>query len=241
MPRWRTVSIRSELVEEIRKILKTGRFRSVSEFVSEAIRLRLEDSRDLLARSFVVDEQGQTSMPLRRLEQLWWVLAKLSENLIRKGVDVKFAPELRNCKTLLNFVHEHTCPTCDKEIVDEKLWDLQDSLEKIKHELISAALNVSKDYAEDWIDEIDKAERGELEYRMSYAVSRFVPGLPKDSARGWARLTLPKPVTEERIQGISEQFGVVTEFEDDFHVIIRGEKASVKKAVQGLAGIFKEG
>lgn len=240
MPRWRTVSIRSELVEEIRKILKTGRYGSVSEFVSEAIRLRLEDSKDLLARSFVVDEQEQTSMPLSRLEQLWWVLAKLSKSLTRKGVDVKFAFELRNCRTLLNFVHEHTCPTCDKEIVDDKLWDLQDSLDKIKRDLTSAARNVGKDYAENWTNEIDRAERGELEYRMSYGASRFVPGLPKDSTRGWARLTLPKPINEDRIRTISEQFGVVTEFEDNSHVIIRGEKASVKKAVQGFAGMFKE-
>ena len=43
MPEWKTVSIKKELIEEIEKILKTGRYRSISEFVSEAIRLRLEE------------------------------------------------------------------------------------------------------------------------------------------------------------------------------------------------------
>jgi len=43
MPRWKTVSIRRELINEIEKLLKTGRYRSISEFVSEAIRLRLEE------------------------------------------------------------------------------------------------------------------------------------------------------------------------------------------------------
>ncbi|MEM1582537.1 MAG: glycine cleavage system protein GcvH [Candidatus Bathyarchaeia archaeon] len=43
MPKWKTVSIREELIEEIEKAVKTGRYRSVSEFVSEAIRLRLEE------------------------------------------------------------------------------------------------------------------------------------------------------------------------------------------------------
>jgi glycine cleavage system H protein len=43
MPRWKTVSIRQELINEIEKLLKTGRYRSISEFVSEAIRLRLEE------------------------------------------------------------------------------------------------------------------------------------------------------------------------------------------------------
>lgn len=43
MSEWKTVSIRQELVKEIEKALKTGRYRSISEFVSEAIRLRLEE------------------------------------------------------------------------------------------------------------------------------------------------------------------------------------------------------
>jgi len=40
---WKTVSIRQELIKEIEETIKTGRYRSISEFVSEAIRLRLED------------------------------------------------------------------------------------------------------------------------------------------------------------------------------------------------------
>jgi len=40
---WKTVSIRQELVKEIEEALRTGRYRSISEFVSEAIRLRLEE------------------------------------------------------------------------------------------------------------------------------------------------------------------------------------------------------
>jgi len=43
MSEWKTVSIRQKLIEEIDKAIKTGRYRSISEFVSEAIRLRLEE------------------------------------------------------------------------------------------------------------------------------------------------------------------------------------------------------
>ena len=42
MPRWRRISIREELVDEIERLVKLGRYRSIAEFVSEAIRLRLE-------------------------------------------------------------------------------------------------------------------------------------------------------------------------------------------------------
>ncbi|MBS7608757.1 MAG: glycine cleavage system protein GcvH [Candidatus Bathyarchaeia archaeon] len=43
MSEWKTVSIRQELIKEIERIIRTGRYRSISEFVSEAIRLRLEE------------------------------------------------------------------------------------------------------------------------------------------------------------------------------------------------------
>jgi glycine cleavage system H protein len=40
---WKTISIRQELIKEIEEAVRTGRYRSISEFVSEAIRLRLEE------------------------------------------------------------------------------------------------------------------------------------------------------------------------------------------------------
>ncbi len=43
MSEWKTVSIRQQLIKEIEEAIKTGRYRSISEFVSEAIRLRLEE------------------------------------------------------------------------------------------------------------------------------------------------------------------------------------------------------
>ncbi|MEM2917377.1 MAG: glycine cleavage system protein GcvH [Candidatus Bathyarchaeia archaeon] len=43
MSEWKTVSIRQELIKQIEEAIKTGRYRSLSEFISEAIRLRLED------------------------------------------------------------------------------------------------------------------------------------------------------------------------------------------------------
>ena len=62
MPEWATVSIRRELIEEIRSLLeKTRRYRSVSEFVSESIRLRLEE----LSKSSIRRQQA-SSIPFIR-------------------------------------------------------------------------------------------------------------------------------------------------------------------------------
>jgi glycine cleavage system H protein len=61
MSEWKTISIRQELIKEIEKMIKTGRYRSISEFVSEAIRLRLEElSR---AEKFSSTKSQETSTP----------------------------------------------------------------------------------------------------------------------------------------------------------------------------------
>ena len=251
MPNWATISLRQKLVEEIRNVLKTGRYRSISEFVSEAIRLRLEevsrsqrhtDSINPSGRAFklsvtpeMADAERQADILVGRLEQIWWVLVEFFEDLIRNdiNVDVEIAPELRNCRTLINFIHAHNCPGCDKDVVNDKLKDLQHSLEEIKEDLTATALSFSESYAKDWVSKIDEAERGGVA-TITHVVSKFVPGLPKDPDKGWIRLTLLKPIVKEKVKEISNQFGVTTEFEKDSQIIIKGGKESVKKAVRIL-------
>jgi len=179
---------------------------------------------------------------IKRLEQVWLVLADLYQDLSRKDVHVNVASELRNCKTLIHFIRTNILhpPVKDLSTVDDSLRSSSQSLAKIKHSLILAAQSVSGNYAKDWMDKIDKAERAELNYAMIHAVSSFVPGLPKDLEKGWIRLTLPKPLAEERVQDVAEQFGAIIEFEDDFHVVIRGRKTLVKKVAQGIHDLSLE-
>jgi len=260
MPEWATVSIREELIEEIRKLLKrTGRYRSISEFVAEAIRLRLEEiarkgeavleppaeapptpSVSVTPVSLVTPEitegtRGYINVQLQRSEQIWWVLVRMFGDLVRRDVkvDAEHARQLRNCRTLINFVSSHICPECDIELANERLPDLQYSLEKVKRDLIATAICVCDDYAKDWISELDRAERGELR-EIPAAGPRFVPGLPRNSNIGWTRITLSKPVPRERVEEISRMLGVAVKPENSLHFVVRGDKKTVKKAVEML-------
>jgi len=260
MPEWATISIREELIEEIRKLMKkTGRYRSISEFVAEAIRLRLEEMArrgeaipelleevpltpsasvtpvSMVSPQITEGTRGYINVQLQRSEQIWWVLVRLFGDLVRRDVkvDAEYARQLRNCRTLINFVNSHICPECDIELANERLPDLQYSLEKVKRDLISTAICVCDDYAKDWITELDKAERGELR-EIPAAGPRFVPGLPRNSSIGWTRITLSKPVAKERVEEISRILGVEVKPENSVHFVVRGEKKTVKKAVEML-------
>ena len=260
MPDWATISIRQELIEEIRNLVKrTGRYRSISEFVAESIRLRLED---LSARNEAVAQAPLRTQPtssaqlipvstmtrpivestrtyinatLQRSEQIWWVLVRLFGDMTRKGVNVnpEYARDLRNCRTLINFVRTHACPDCDIELANKRLPELRYSLEQVKQDLVTTALCVSEGYARDWIDEIDRAERGELKESPSTGPT-FIHGLPKDDGTGWTRVTLPRPIEKEKAEEISKQLGVSVEQENSIHLVVHGEKEAVRKAVEML-------
>jgi len=260
MPEWATISIREELIDEIRKILKrTGRYRSISEFVAEAIRLRLEEMArkgevspelppeapsepslpvapvSMMAPQVTEGTRGYINVQLQRTEQIWWVLVRLFGDLVRKDVkvDAEYARQLRNCRTLINFVRSHICPECDIELANERLPQLQNTLENVKRDLVATAICVSGDYAQEWIGEIDRAERGEL--REIPAVGpRFVPGLPRNNSIAWTRITLSKPIPKERVEEISRMLGVMVKPENSLHFVVRGEKKTVKKAVEML-------
>jgi glycine cleavage system H protein len=55
MPKWKTIRVRQELVAAAKKTLETGRYRSLSEFVSETIRLRLDELKQ--SREKIVEKQ----------------------------------------------------------------------------------------------------------------------------------------------------------------------------------------
>jgi len=260
MPEWATISIREELIEEIRRLLKrTGRYRSISEFVAEAIRLRLEE----MARTSEIPQEataetvtapivpvtqvstittevaegtrGYINVQLHRSEQIWWVLVRLFGDLVRKDikVDAEFARQLRNCRTVMNFVRSHICPECDIELANDRLPELQQSLEQVKRDLLATAICVCDDYAKDWISELDRAERGELRETPT-AGPRFVPGLPRNNNIGWTRITLSKPIPKERVEQISRMLNVMVKPENSLHFVVRGDKKTVKKAVEML-------
>jgi len=259
MPEWATISIREELIEEIRKILKrSGRYRSISEFVAEAIRLRLEEmarkgetpsefleaspaspvpiaTTSLVTPQVADGTRGYINVQLQRSEQIWWVLVRLFGDLVRRNVkvDAEYARQLRNGRTLINFISSHICPECDIELANERLPDLQRVLEAVKRDLIAAAICVSGDYAQEWIGEIDRAERGELQ-QVPTAGPRFVPGLPRDHSIGWTRITLSKPVPRQRVDEIAKMFNVMVKPENSLHFVVRGDKKTVKKAVEML-------
>jgi len=172
-----------------------------------------------------------TGEEIKRLEQVWLVLSDLFQDLNQRNIRVDVASDLRNCKTLIHFIRMSvTRPSREPMTIDDSLRTLLHVLGKIQSSLISEALRFDKNYTREWMKKIDQAERAELDYTMIHTTSEFVPGLPQDPEKSWVRLTLQKPIAEERVQDVAERFGVIIEFQSDSSILISGWGESVKKA-----------
>jgi len=174
-----------------------------------------------------------TDEGIKRLEQVWLVLSDLFQDLNRRNISVDVASDLRDCKTLIHFIRTSVAhPSKEPMTIEASFRNLLQILDKIRSNLISEALRLDENYVNEWMKKIDKAERGELDFPMIYALSEFIPDLPRDPEKGWIRLALQKPIAEERVQEVAEQFGVIIEFKNDSHVLISGRGDSVKKAIK---------
>jgi Arc/MetJ-type ribon-helix-helix transcriptional regulator len=263
MPEWTTISLREELIEEVRRLVKkTGRYRSISEFVAEAIRRRLEEMDNKTDRShessqealstpvlsvtpvmmeatqFIEDKRDYINAQLQRSEHICDLLVRFFEDIVLKGarVDIEHSHQLKNCRTLIDFINSIICQNCDTgdiESASERLSDLQTILENIKRDLITTSMTVSSDYAQLWINEIDKAERSELKEVLT-AGSKSALDEPGNGNVGYARVTLSKSIPKEKVEEVSRMFRVLVKPENSVHFVVRGEKQTVKKAIKML-------
>jgi hypothetical protein len=169
---------------------------------------------------------------VKPFERTWLVLVKLFEELVAHGVELD-ASALRDSKTLLHLIRTTPSDPCSGPMSESGnlLLVLGESLERAKAELITASLKLGEARSNYWRERVSRAELEDTEQFIVYGESRFFPGLPRNPRRGWARLTLQKPIGEGRLQDVAEQFGVLVEFEDDLHLLFEGEPSLVKKAL----------
>ncbi len=86
MPKWRTIRVKQELVAAAKRTLERGHYRSLSEFVSEAIRLRLDELKQ--SHEKIVEKKAEYPVIQERLlytPKHMWVMVTPEGN-IRVGL-----------------------------------------------------------------------------------------------------------------------------------------------------------
>ena len=179
MSKWKTVSIRQELINEIAKVLKTGRYRSISEFVSEAIRLRLEE----LLRVERIPVEKRTE-PLATPVQLLYTPKHTWAQIIPDG-NIRVGVSDYAQRQLKGIAHIHTEPV-GKEInkmepfgVAETWMFMLDLYAPVSGKIVKVNEHLKNDphvinedpYTEGWIAEIKPKNSLVLEQELKNLLS----------------------------------------------------------------------
>ena len=169
-------------------------------------------------------------------EQTWLVLVELLTDLRKKGIKIpkNVTKNIQMAKTVINFYKvDPTDPERQVEVkrINEFLTSAQDSL-------MTLANKFSGDYADDWMEKLLKASRGEEVYPQKKTDSKFVVGAP--SGYSMIRVNFKAPLSDDWVQEIAKYHNVIIEFVEDHFIAVYGDQENLKKSLQELSTFFKE-
>ena len=169
---------------------------------------------------------------MESIEQTWIVTQRMAGEVKKAGFAVDSAVNrLRSAKAMLNECR------LDEHARAELLPKASALIEDAQREIVSTAEPLGTDFTEKWTAELKRALMGEKigEFTVEGS-SKFYSNMPRD--RKWVRVAIPESVKKE-LEGIGDRAGAEIRPDGDSHVIIAGEKASIRKALDEISPYFK--
>lgn len=169
-------------------------------------------------------------------EQTWLILVDLLTDLNKKGFNIPkdINSELGLIRSSINVYKRD--PSHPEMINSLAKADM--SMANIQGTLIDLASEVNEEYLNKWLDLLKLASKGKYDQKMPRSESRFLVNTPPGMSAG--RITLKKPLAEERVQEIAEYNGIIIEFDDDITVAIYGDKNNVQDGLKEMGPFFSE-
>ena len=174
-----------------------------------------------------------TALPM---EQTWLVLVELLTDLRKQGAKIpdEVTKNIRLAKSTINF---YKADPTNPEMMSE-LKRINDFLNSIQDTLLDLADEISEDYKDKWIEKLMRASRGETVVEKEETAPKFAVGVP--AGFSMVRVTFQEPLSEERLNDIAEEYGVIIEFEEDNVVAIYGDKDNVKASLKEISSFFQK-
>ncbi|MDI6723664.1 MAG: DUF2096 domain-containing protein [Methanobacterium sp.] len=174
-----------------------------------------------------------TDLPI---EQTWLILVELFTDLKKKNVEIpdEVTKNIRLARSTINF---YKSDPNNPEMMNE-LRRINNLLNSVQDTLLDLSDEIGEEYKEEWIESLKRAARGETVIEKEVSTPKFVVGAP--AGFSMVRVTFNEPMSEERINDIAEEYGIIIEFEEDNIIALYGDKEKVKESLKEIASFFKE-
>ncbi|AMK14967.1 DUF2096 domain-containing protein [Methanobrevibacter olleyae] len=170
------------------------------------------------------------------IERSWLVIVNLSTELYKKGIQIpnEINKDLGLVKSQIGFYKKD--PSHPDMINEMAKADM--SLNEIQGVLLSLAESYDKGFYEEWLDKLQRANKGEEIFKTPDTQSKFILNAPPGFS--YAKITLKNPIAEDRVQEIAEYYGLIMEFDSDLTIALYGEKPKIQSALREMAPFFLE-
>lgn len=171
------------------------------------------------------------------LEQTWLVLVELLTDLKKKEkmIPLEINDDLKILKSLINF---YKVDPTETERMNE-LERINSIITNVQQSLLDISEDLGEEYNKKWLKKLQKATIGDKIYENKEIKSNFVINTPPGFS--FSRITFDKPISEDRIQEISEYHNLITEFEgDEVLLIFSLSLDNMKKGIKELGSFFNE-
>jgi hypothetical protein len=166
------------------------------------------------------------------IEQAWVVTDLMAKEAKKAGLAVDGVVSLlRSAKAILNECHLNVLTR------GELLPKASTLINEAQREIFSLAEPLGSDFAEKWTQELKRALHGEKV--GDFAVegsSKFYPNMPRN--KDWVRVAIPDSV-KKKLKDFEQKAGVEIQKDGETHVVIIGEKESIRKALDEMSPYFK--
>ncbi len=173
-------------------------------------------------------------MRSENIEQNWLVTMRMALDLKESGQAVDEILELlKSAKTLLNqyLVYENTAP--------DTLPKAGDLVDRAQSKVFLKAKPLGRTFREKWDSTLKRVVAGEKVENFMVQKSVFYPSMPRN--KRWVRIKPPKSLTEKRLSDIARNTNVEIMPHEDKHVLIVGDKETLREAVKEISQYMKKG
>lgn len=167
------------------------------------------------------------------IEQAWIATDLMAKEAKKSGLGVdKAVMLLRSAKALLNECHLNAATR------NELLPRASTLINEAQKEIFALAEPLGDEFEKRWTEELKRALHGEKigEFKVEGS-SKFRPNMPRDGE--WVRVAIPGRA-KKKIKDIEKSAGVEMRNDGDAHIIIKGDRESIRKALDELSPYFKQ-
>jgi hypothetical protein len=164
---------------------------------------------------------------------IWLTLEDLIEEFRKRGETIppEIMEDLRAAKSLIQVTRAK--PSSSEDSIQIEVY-----LNNIEFYLMPKAQEkFGQQFADEWMKKLDKARKEASEEEIGSSVSKFLPGMPRDTP--WVRVKLSDDIKQDIVETLAKESGLRINNKESDYLLVYGEQEKLKTFMKKMTERFR--